>query len=276
MGIALIILIVLVIFAFKTYNRKYDTVIAYTGGLGSGKSMLSTETAVKLLRRNRAKVTRYNLLHPKSKKEKPLLYSNIPIRISGKEWAQVLTADHLLLRAKIVEKSVTYIDEVGSFANQFQFKARNMEIFDEFVRFYRHYTKGGYLVVNDQCSENIVLQIRRRINTVFNLMHFKAWFGIFYTVRCRNMSVSEEIKTVETQNTEDNTRLIFGFLQPRWRYDTWCYSERYATVPESDREVHTTLKTNRVLRLPQSAVEALTNNEPTPPPETPPAPPPAP
>lgn len=276
MGIALVILVVLIVLAFKTYTRKYDTVIAYTGGLGSGKSMLSTETAIKLLRRNRAKVARYNFFHPKDKKEKPLLYSNIPIRVSGKEWAQVLTADHLLLRARIVEKSVTYIDEVGSFANQFQFKARNMEIFDEFVRFYRHYTKGGYLVVNDQCSENIVLQIRRRINTVFNLMHFRAWFGLFYTVRCRNMSVSEEIKTIEEQNTEDNTKLIFGFLQPKWRYDTWCYSERYATVPEGKREVHSKLKTNRVLRLPQKATEALTNDEPTPAPETTPAPPPAP
>lgn len=276
MGIALIIVIVLVVFAFKSYTRKYDTVIAYTGGLGSGKSMLSTETAIKLLRRNRAKVARYNFFHPKDKKEKPLLYSNIPIRVSSREWAQVLTAEHLLLRARIVEKSVTYIDEVGSFANQFQFKARNMEIFDEFVRFYRHYTKGGYLVVNDQCSENVVLQIRRRINTVFNLMHFRAWFGLFYTVRCRNMSVSEEIKTIEEQNTEDNTKLIFGFLQPKWRYDTWCYSERYATVPEGKGEVHTTLKTNRVLRLPQKATEALTNDEPTPAPETTPAPPPAP
>ena len=156
MGIAIIILVVVCVIAWKSYIRKYDTVVAYTGGLGSGKSMLSTETAIKLLRRNRKKVRWHNFRHPRNKKEKPLLYSNIPIRISKKEWAQVLTADHLLLRDRIREKSVVYIDEVGSFANQFQFKDTNIQIFDEFVRFFRHYTKGGYLVVNDQCSENIV------------------------------------------------------------------------------------------------------------------------
>ncbi len=276
MAICLIICIVVLVIVFKSYNRKYDTVIAYTGGLGSGKSMLSTETAIKLLRRNRRKIARYNLFHLKDKKPKPLLYSNIPIRISQKEWAEVLTADHLLLRAKIREKSVTYIDEVGSFANQFQFRDTNIQIFDEFIRFYRHYTKGGYLVVNDQCSENIVLQIRRRINTVFNLMHFRSWFGICYTVRCRNMSVSEEIKTVEEQNTEDNTKMVFGFLQPKWRYDTWCYSERYNTVPEVEQNPHKALKTNRVLRLPPKPLKAYTSDEPTPAPENTQTPPPAP
>ena len=276
MGIALIILVVVCVIAWKSYIRKYDTVVAYTGGLGSGKSMLSTETAIKLLRRNRRKVARHNFRHPRHKKPKPLLYSNIPIRVSKKEWSQLLTADHLLLRDRIREKSVVYIDEVGSFANQFQFKDTNIQTFDEFVRFFRHYTKGGYLVVNDQCSENIVLQIRRRINTVFNLMHFRAWFGLFYTVRCRNMSVSEEIKTIEEQNTEDNTKLVFGFLQPKWRYDTWCYSERYNSVPTVSEKTHTALKTNTVLRLPKKALEPRITDEASPTTENTPTPPPAP
>lgn len=273
---ALIICIILVVVLFKTYNRKYDTVIAYTGGLGSGKSMLSTETAIQLLRRNRRKIWRYNIFHPKDKKQRPLLYSNIPIRISKKEWAEVLTAEHLLLRARIREKSVVYIDEVGSFANQFQFRDQNIQIFDEFIRFFRHYTKGGYLVVNDQCSENIVLQIRRRINTVFNLMHFKPRLWLFYTVRCRNMSISEEIKTVEQQNTEDNAKVVFGFLQPKWRYDTWCYSERYNSVPDVPLNPHVALKTNRLLRLPTKPLKALTNDGATPAPDNSQTPPPAP
>ena len=116
-----------------------------------------------------------------------------------------------------------FIDEVGSFASQFEYNNPNIkDNFDEFVRLFRHYTKGGYLVVNDQCSENIVLQIRRRINTVFNLMHFKKWFGIVYTVKVRNISISEEIKTVEEQDTEDNMTTKIRFM-PLFlkRYDTY-------------------------------------------------------
>lgn len=246
--VLIIAAIVLLVLLWKLYKIKYDTVIAFTGGLGSGKSFLSVNYAIKLLRRNRRKVKWHNrrerfkrIFWPKYKPKytaKPLLYSSIPVRISRKEWAIVLNENHLLLLEKLGEKSVVFIDEVGSFASQFEYKNKNiLDNFDEFVRLFRHYTKGGYLVINDQCSENIVLQIRRRVNTVFNLMHFKKWFGLFYTVKIRNINISEEIKTIEQENTEDNMSTKFGLL-PLFskRYDTYCYSVRYDTVPAKPEE----------------------------------------
>ncbi len=267
--VIIVITFVIIYFIIKLYLIKYDTIIAYTGGLGSGKSLMSAKMAVKLTRKNRGKVWRYNHIwyYVKrffSKKEKkdnikkindrPMLYSSIPLNFrtnlfSKKEWSIELTEEHLLLQKKINEKSVVFIDEIGSFANQFQYKNPNiLDNFNEFVRLFRHYTKGGYFVCNDQCSENIVLEVRRRINQVYNLMHFKK-FWFIYIVKIRNISISEEIKTIEEQNTEDNMRTLIGFMPSKGLYDTYCYSERYNTVPLHEEKKYKKLKKNTLLSV---------------------------
>lgn len=258
-----IIAIVIVILIVKPYIIHYDTVQCYTGGLGSGKSLISTQMAVRLLRKNRWKVRFYNLRHPKKKKPKPVLYSSIPLRISSKEWALQLTQEHLTLQKHLPEKCVVFIDEIDSYASQFDYKLPNIiENFDEFTRFFRHYTKGGYLVCNTQATDNLVLQIRRRMNSVFNLLHFKKFLFIFYTVRIRNISISEEIKTIETEDKEDNMSTLFGLL-PIFckRYDTYCYSGRYDTVPVGQEHVYIRLKTNKVIKCPRENLKPLTTNE---------------
>ncbi|MBQ8433024.1 MAG: hypothetical protein IJX28_09095 [Clostridia bacterium] len=257
--ICIIVLGVLLWRVFTSYRLKtFDTVVAFTGGLGSGKSFLSVDIAIKLLRKKRREVWFKNLFRKKGEKlPLPYLYSSIPVEISKKEKAIILTEKHLTLQEKLVPGSVCFIDEIGSFCSQFDYKAKNADVFDEFVRFYRHYTRNGYMVCNDQCSENIVLQVRRRLNTVYNLMGFRKWFGICYTVKVRNISVSEEIKTIEEQNTEGNMRTLFGFLPLRRRYDTHCYAPRYAYVPEGEVQHHTTLQKLDILRLPKQEVLTL-------------------
>ena len=242
----------------SSYRLKtYDTVLAFTGGLGSGKTFLSVQQARRLLRRKRFKVKLYNFFHPRDRKPRPLLYSSIPVRVSKDEMAVRLTADHLLLQRQIVLNSVVFIDEVGGFCSQFDYRVTNTDLFDEFVRFFRHYVQG-YLIVNDQCSENIVLQVRRRLNTVYNLMGFRTFLGLFYWLRVRNISVSEEIKTVEEQNTEDNMQLLVGIL-PRFRaYDTHCYYCRYVAVPKLLEDVHVSMSMMDILRITKQKLNAKT------------------
>ena len=264
--IYLIIFAAIVVFwcLVRPYVISYDTVLLFTGGLGSGKSLLSTEMALRLLRKNRFKVWLYNIKPwHKEKKPRPVLYSSIPFRVSRKEWALQLTPEHLLLQKRLIEKSVCFLDELDSFANQFDFKLENiLDNFNEYCRLYRHYTKGGYLVTNTQASDNCVLQIRRRINTCLNLMHFKKHFWIFYTVKIRNISLSEELKTVENENAEDNMSTKFGFMPIFCRhYDTYCYSDRYLTVPFGEENVYSTLKTNVLLECPRKKVASLTCKE---------------
>lgn len=321
--------IIFLIIRWYFYRVKYDTLIGFTGGLGSGKSFESVKLSRQLLFKNRLKVKFenfkikiYNLFHKddkKSFKENPLLYSSIPLlvkksmfkifckhynavklskiffmqnkdftdkyNLSSKdiiavelleyekaeykkyikqyfEFAVDLTEDYLLLRNRLNYKSVTFIDEVGSFASQYEYNNPNVRnAFDEFVRLYRHYTKGGYLIVNDQCSENIVLTIRRRINTVFNLMHFTKWFGLCYTVKIRNINISEEIKTIEENNAEDNMRTKFGFMPLFTKYyDTYCYSERYSSVPNTTFKTYVKLKKNSLLKVSKSEKKPMTTN----------------
>lgn len=236
--------------------NTYDTVVAFTGGLGSGKSFLSVQMAIRLLKRKRREVWWHNLFHKKDPLEKPLLYSSIPVRVSKKEMATVLTDDHLLLQKHIVKNSVLLLDEIGGYCSQFDYRVVNSEVFDEFVRFFRHYVQG-YLVCNDQCSENIVLHVRRRLNTVYNLMGFRKWFFFFYTVKVRNISVSEEIKTIEEQDTEDNMTTLFGLLPFFRRYDTHCYAHRYDRVQTLPETVHDKLTTDRVLRMSKGKVVTI-------------------
>lgn len=261
--IFIILAIVIIIFVMKPYIMSYDTIISYTGGLGSGKSLISTQMAIRLLRKNRWKVRFHNLRHPKKKIAKPILFSSIPLRVSRSEWAYQLTAEHLTLQAKLPEKCVVFLDEIDSFANQFDYKQPNIiDNFDEFCRFFRHYTKGGYLVCNTQATDNIVLQIRRRINSVFNLMHFKKHFFIFYTVKIRNISIGEEIKTIEEGHKEENMDTLFGILPVFCRrYDTYCYSGRYESVPVRDTFTYWRLKTNKVIKCPKDRVKSQTTDK---------------
>lgn len=262
MLLLVILAIIAIVCLWRSYRfNTYDTVVAFTGGLGSGKSFMSVDMSIRLLRRQRRKVLIHNILHPKEKWEKPLLYSSIPVRVGRKEMATILTDGHLLLQERIVPNSVVFIDEIGGYCSQFDYRATNTDIFDEFVRFFRHYTQGGYLVVNDQCSENIVLQVRRRLNTVYNLMAFRIWpsklFPLFYTVKVRNITVSEEIKTIEEQDTEDNMTTYFGIMPPYKRYDTHCYSHRYDRVTRVNNHEHAQMKQDKILRINKKKQETL-------------------
>lgn len=256
----------------RSYRLKtFDTVLAFTGGLGAGKSFMSVLKARELLKKKRREVWFANLFRRKDRKfPRPLLYSSIPVRVSKKEMAVILTPEHLLLQRKIVLGSVVFVDEIGGFCSQFDYRNVNSDVWDEFVRYFRHYVQG-YLICNDQCSENIVLQVRRRLNTVYNLMGFRKFLFVYW-VRVRNITVSEEIKTVEEQNTEDNMRILIGLLPLFKAYDSHCYSVRYGTVPALPDQPHAEMKKWEQFVIPKVRMIPRTANkkpEPKKPPELP-------
>lgn len=257
--IAIIILVIIFVFV-KPYFEKYDTIIAYTGGLGSGKSFSGVKMSLKLYKRQLLKTKVHNFLHPRAKWRKPILLSNIPIYINKKMgYSHLLTNEHLTLQEKIPPRSVVFIDEIGSYANQFDYNVSSA--FEEFIRLFRHYTLGGYLVCTEQCTENIVNTVRRRLNSVYNLMHFKKWFGLFYSVKIRNINISEEIKTIEETNTEDNMSTKIGFLPFTKHYDTYCYSERYNGVPLCEFVKAKSLKRNSMIKISRDKLPPKTINE---------------
>lgn len=279
MWLFVILLIVIVAFIIiRPYFLHYDNLVAFTGGLGSGKTFMSVETAVTLYRRQRAKIIVYNFFHPRDRQELPELYSNIPVRIGFKKMSVRLTEKHLLLQERIKMRSVVLLDEVDCFANQFSYNnpcivdqtGKNPEEtgnFDEFCRFFRHYSKGGYLIFNTQATANENLTIRRRQNQINCLFDFRKWGipifwkNLLYTVSCRNITLSDDIKVEETGNAQDNMRICIGFFPLIRRYDTYCYSGRYDTVPKGVELRHTKLKTNKPLHAPTGKQPKHTTSE---------------
>ena len=71
------------------------------------------------------------------------------------------------------------------------------------------------------------------------------WF--IYWVKVRNISISEEIKTIEETNKEDNMSILFGIMPSKKTYDTYCYSERYLSVPTKKEKNYNKLKKNDLL-----------------------------
>ena len=281
MLIFIVFAIIAVILLLKTYRLDTrDTVIAFSGGLGSGKTFLSVRTALRALRWSRFLWRLDKLLHPVSRKHdpKPELYSSIPIRtVTGilrkKEiFSHKLTPEILLLQERIPPRSVVMIDEIGSFMSQFEYRAVNADRLDEFVRLFRHYTLGGKFICNDQCSENIVLQVRRRLNTVYNLMRFRKLPLLpVWHCRVRNILISEEIKTVQTErHAEDEFQILLGLMPPKNRknYDTYCYSRRYLRLWKTRTGRYTELKKDDLLKNPTiKVVDRIEHPLPPEPPE---------
>lgn len=259
----IIILIVIVFIAFKiftSYKIKYSTIIAFTGAPGSGKTLLSVKLALKLLKQSRKKVIKKNRVIAfkrkflKSNEEYlpfPMLYSSIPLKISKNEMALELLPEHLLLQRKIVPRSIVLIDEIGAFMNQHQYKHVNAELFDEFIRLFRHYTLGGHLICNDQASDNIVKFVRVRINQIYNIISFKTKFlGLLYEADIRHMTISEDIKIVESEHSEKTASTTYGLIPFKKIYDTYCYSDRYNFVPLKNDYHFTSFKRLSLMKVP--------------------------
>lgn len=267
--IVLLILIVvscIVIYFFIRHRLKHkvETITAYTGGLGSGKTLLSVDKALSLYRKNhrkwKMKKWLFHILHKDSLfcDDEPILLSNIPIRITKNLWSTKLKKEHLLLQERIPQHSVVLLDEIGAFASQFDYNQKNVVVvFDEFVRFFRHYV-NGYIVTNDQCSENINLVIRRRINKITNLSNCLVIFHMCFYFS-RQINISEEIKTVDTasnekmneSDTQDNMNFSFKFVFNKNSYDSRCYSVRYDSVPNGELSTFEQKKTHDLLKCPR-------------------------
>ena len=274
-----IILIVVVWFIFrrKFYTFRIGTLNGFVGGNGTGKTFCATWLAVKTFRQRwRATLfanmrrTVANWFRSKKKKkplqEMPVLASNIPMRIPWHGMSYKLTPEHLLLKERLPERSVILIDEHGQWCSQFGYNnpnAVNNGAYDEFTRLCRHY--GDYVVfVCEQCSENLIFTVRRRLQSLNNMMgiDFLPILPIF-VARVRTLSISEEIKSVETGMDGASSRLVIGLVPFRPLYNSRAFSGRYDTVPAFRwrRYRKGTMKTNTVIVCPTEKVYPDTLNE---------------
>lgn len=228
--ICLIILIFILYKILKPYFIKYDTTLLFTGGLGSGKTLNSVKHALICLRKQRFKVKVNNFLakffKKRAKKDLPLLYSNIPIKISNKEISQPLTYEILTLKKRIVEYSVVLIDETPQFVNQFNYNIKDVKYsLNEFIAFFRHYV-GGNLILNAQSESEIVKQVRAKLNSFYWCFNFQKFLFFFYRVKIIHAQISELNISNSTDFLDDNIKYTYGII-PRKKYNSRAYKYRY-------------------------------------------------
>ena len=259
----IIICIVALYFIYKfakPYFIRYDTTILYCGGLGSGKTLNSVKQALTLYKKQLMKYNfkNYfnkfkNLFRKKDKRveftEKvPLLYSNIPIKISNKKQSVQLTKNHLILKTRINEGSVVFIDELPTLVNQFNWNLKEVKYnLNEFITFFRHYI-GGYLVVNGQAESEIVKQVRVKLNSYYWCFDFKK-FLCFYRVKVLHSLVSEYDISVSTDFIDEHCKKFYGILTKKYNSRAWRH--RYDKLNYYDNKEFNScdLTTNRILRF---------------------------
>ncbi len=266
-------------------SKKFplDTVICLTGGLGTGKTLIAVDKAIKEYRKRLLmwKLGLYDKrkgLKITKKADMPKLYSNIPILLKRpiyiskkiiphrKYFSEVLTYEHILLLNKIPEYSVILIDEVGQVADQYQYdNPFIMQNLQQFIRYFRHFVDGK-LIITDQSSSNIVVAIRRRINKIYNLHDFRRNWFFFYKVKVQELFITEDIMTTSEQNIQKEYEFFYGLLPLKWlkflditklftykKYDSRCYSIMYDDVKKqlNDRQ-HEDYKTDYVIDIPNN------------------------
>jgi len=268
--------ITLVILFMRAKRMTADTVIALTGGLGTGKTKLGVEAAIhhhrSMLFKWRLGLLDKKIKDPKTKKvikvraERPWLLSNIPIRISRKYYSFVLKYEHLTLQERIPEYSTVFIDEIGQFADQYSFdNPFVIQYLQEFIRFFRHYIDGR-LIITDQTSSNIVVAIRRRLNVIYNLHDFSRTHIFYHTVKVSTILITEDLFNINDSNKDDEDEYFISYLPLKFfkkfdltrlfhikHYDSRCYSVLYEPVKYGkELNLWTDYKTNYLIDLPNN------------------------
>lgn len=232
----------------QSEKRTKDTLICFTGTMGSGKTYLAVDTALSdyaALMKNyrRAKNPFYGFVYRKlvpGSDLQPHVFSNIPILLKRHPfnrkkdvYSEVLTGEHLTMKKHLPPKSIVVIDEVSIFMNQYEFNnPLIMENVSMFMRFSRQW-EISRIILTDQ-SLSIVKPVRERIAVAYMLTDFHRYMILpFYKVTVVPLLMVAD--QASTGNDVSFDRFFFGRLPYKWwqrltrsaRYDTKCYSPIY-------------------------------------------------
>jgi hypothetical protein len=264
--VSIIFLVVVIIHYFTQKKIPNNTVIGFTGALGSGKSYIGVHQALKHYSSIR-KLIFFRLLKVKVK---PVLLSNIPIYMGrqfiffGKQiWSKTLTYAHLVGIDHIPEHSTIFVDEFGQFASQYDFdNPFVMQYLQKFLRLFRHWTDGK-LIFTDQSSSNIVKALRTRMNQIYHLSDFSRFLFFFYKVNVQELQYLEDgVQTTTSQTEIQELPFFFGYLPFKYlkflnpfkpRYDSRCYSITYQPLYHNSFKPWSAYKTDYFIDLPNNS-----------------------
>lgn len=231
MSIIIILLIILLLwFIMKNYKQiKMGNLILVTGGVKTGKSTLSCWLVRKKYKEQLIKWWIYNFLQKlfKGKKakliEKPLLYSNVPLKCDYVP----LSEDLILRKKRFSYKSVIYIQEASLVADSMTFK--DMDFNDRvnyFNKLIGHETHGGYLVYDTQSTSDLHFGIKRNINNYIYIHNCIKWIPFVIVLKLKENRYSYDNSSIETNEKDiEDTMKTLVISKKIWKmFDCYCYS----------------------------------------------------
>lgn len=247
------------VFTSKPIPKEYLGV--FIGGLGSGKTYLAHRRILEWYRREYRDYKWSCFFHPfnkKKRREKPYVYSNIPLRIGNrfnKRMSEVLTKEILFLEEPAAPCSAFLFDELGQVANQYTFDLPAVKFnVQTHIRFMRQFYKNGDFEATEQCTDFVAKPIRGRFNIVINLRKLhRIGFLPFGKVYWQQISMTQDITNVSDVMGGNWNKWFFWMPYGR-RYDSKPYSNARIdgfTHIAPDKWEWNNLKTNYIIDVSQ-------------------------
>lgn len=250
--IYILLIIVAVVIVWALWQLKIlncGNVVLVTGGVKTGKTTMSVRLVHKLWKKNCNKVRFYNAVtrhfkKDKSKKEMPLIYSNVPLSIPFVP----LTYDLIYRRTRFVYGSVIYFCEASLLAGSMDFKDDDLnEALPLLVKLVAHETKGGYMVFDTQSVMDLHYGIKRNVSSYFYI-HHKTSIPFFLILKVRELVFMDNTSNDFTEDVEETLKTM---IVPKsvWKlFDCYCYSALTDHLPvESDTVKTKDLKARNIL-----------------------------
>lgn len=226
-----IIVIIIVFIVFKILQWKktavkidLDSITFFEGSLGSGKTTMLVNQAIKLFKSRVFRFKLFNLLNLcsfgliKNNYLMPTLYSNFPIYINKKYgYSTVINVAVLNWEFKINQDSIVVLDEVGYLFPNEQKKTDNAFTFG--LTWFRHGTNSVMLCASQSLSE-CNISFRRKVNRCYHLHNCKRFFFSISSVEVVPVIISEDINNIYTSNTDDKILEKYYFKYPKKNFNS--------------------------------------------------------
>lgn len=220
-------LIIILLIGFKIKNWiKIGNLLLITGGVKSGKSTLSVRISTKLYKKQlfKYKIKRFFNAIKGKKTEKPLLYSNVPLKTKG---YTPLKIEHVLRKERFNYGSVIYIQEASLLADSMNCK--DQEINQQLLllcKLIAHETKGGYMVLDTQSILDCHYAIKRSLATYLYVRHTFKFIPFILLAQVQEMRYDEVNSVNIIEGDMDSQKYKWVIMSKKvWKkFDRYCYS----------------------------------------------------
>lgn len=251
-----IILIVFAIILFLILKRikrlRLDCITLVVGAPKTGKTTIQCYLALKAYKRALFKWRITKLIGRKT--EKPLLYSNIPLKVPYVP----LTKELLMREKRFAYKSVILLSETSLIADSMSSLGQSEEVQERnfqlsmFYKLIGHELHGGAVFVETQAPSDNHYALKRCLSRYYWVHSLIKWIPFVLVARVREMSFNdgETINSlnIDTTDIENNFKWLI-FPKAIWKkFDCYAMSIFTDNLPvEQNEQVATCLKCKKVV-----------------------------